>query len=167
LKSWTNLANRSTFGGSHPFEKLLYDDLSNHYPEIKQKIDSVQQYLDEKFPIYHQTRIDLVLKLFEILENTNGINQFTEMLEKNVTAALFYILDYDRTEWPSLYNIVSSTGMLDKIKKAVNQDDVGKLGNSLGDITKKSLSLLVDLSHSIDTILKYEGDLKGNCDYLL
>jgi hypothetical protein len=89
------------------------------------------------------------------------------MLEKNVTAALFYILDYDRTEWPSLYNIVSSTGMLDKIKKAVNQDDVGKLGNSLGDITKKSLSLLVDLSHSIDTILKYEGDLKGNCDYLL
>src|SRR5438093_11193789 len=53
LKSWVSLKD-NTYGTNIKFEILLYEDLGNHFPELKKEIDSVQKFLDDNYPTYHK-----------------------------------------------------------------------------------------------------------------
>lgn len=165
LKLWVSITNNA-YGIDQPFERLLYVDLKNHYPELKDKFDTVQKFLDDNYPVYYKKRIELIFKLFAALEKSNTGKEDQSKISVAVTVGLLTILDYDKMNWPNLFRVSSNDGTLELIKDIIKQKEISELGNLMKEITAKSLSMLSDLRDSLDKLVKFEGELKGDCGYL-
>lgn len=169
VKLWVSIINSSSSYGNEIIflDNVLYNDLDNHYPEIKKQIGIVQKYIDESYPIYHEKFNVLVLKLFDELERSISVQQNEQnKISMAVAVALNCIFHDDIKSWPSLYNVSSKNGTLPVIKEIINKPEITELTKPLKEISKKSLSLLSDLRNSLNQIIRYEGELKGKCEFL-
>ena len=167
VRLWISITTQAYGNEMVSLDHMLYNDLDNHYPEIKTKIETVQKYLDENYPAYYEKFNDLVLKLFDVLEDSIKIQENEQnKINMAVTVALFNIFDYDIKRWPNLYHVTSKNGTLSTIREIIHQSEISELGRQLKEVSEKSTLLLSDLRNSLSQIIRYEGELKGQCTYL-
>jgi hypothetical protein len=165
VKLYVSITNHAY--GSYTLDTVLYNDLNNHYPELKKQIETVQKFLDDNYPSYNKKQTELVLRLFDKLEKPiNAQENEQNKISMAVTTALLCIFKDDKKYWPNLYNVASKNGTLPTIKEIINQSEITELGNPLKEISAKSRSLLSDLRNSVNQIIRYEGELQGKCNYL-
>lgn len=167
VRLWVSITNQAYSNDMVVLDEALYNDLDNHYPEIKKKIAIVQKYLDDNYPVYHEKLNGLVLKLFDLLESSINVQQNEHnKISMSVTVALNCIFHEDIKRWPNLYSVSSKNGTLPIIKEVIIKPEITTLANPLKEISQKSFSLLSDLRNSLNQIIGYEGELKGKCGFL-
>lgn len=147
------------------FDTLLFEDLVNHFPALKEDFDRVESVVlktdGKKFAALHWTIGRYIWFGVALKVDTHVLHQ-----QDVVRAALFLAAGTPSEVWPNLYITVSRNSVLDMIKEALKAPEVsGSVQEyvALKERVKAELSSLLKL---VQVTIETEKELKGNCPYL-
>lgn len=164
------------------FDKDLFDDLKNHYPQLDKEISQTRSILVTHMPSYVEKFRKLINRLYEVIEpeldyldkQSNSISagtnnrKYSSYARTLVTISLLKLFYYPVTQWQDLYeNFRSESKLMDIVDKTVEDDDLRKeVDNIVGEIQNKIVESLDNLRNHLNRNVTSGRKLSGNCHYL-
>jgi hypothetical protein len=162
---------------------ILFEDLSNHFPELAKKLEEVENGIKQKYPEFYKNILGLLREIYscmdlEKLSHEVVTSSGKQELQKLPYDVVFLIaLGYAEERWPNAYSFFKKRDDLahEVYPKAETEMDIirelGKRYSESGncrrakEIRNDMKKLKEECTREIDVIL-YKKELKGKCKYI-
>jgi len=155
-------------------DRILFDDLPNHFENLYEKILEVDNLVKKDYPRFIELTCSLMKKIEEDKEleewfNSHGLynNDPQKIPTRRVFMQAIFMraLDYDKSEWPTYYKIIKEFSGTKVV------EDVGLKYKEMNE-TKELKSLVKNAKGKINSCVKgieeilHRNKLEGNCKYV-
>lgn len=150
-------------------DKVLFDDLPNHFPELAGKLAEVERRLKQGYPEFCREILGLLEEISSgkvLLEiSSQGVPFVREYLESFLNAVFLVALGYDKGYWPNTYAFLKSGGKVDLVYRLGSRFSESERCIKAKSIKGDIVSLIDSCIREIDEIL-HRKELRGRCKYM-
>ena len=151
------------------FDEVLFQDLANHYPQLKGKIDNAQMIVKAKGSRTMQLRWGLGMQVFRITKpkiDTMKFDGSIYPMGTSLATGILALTDTPPEMWPSIHEAAERTGILSVVEALRADSAVMDLAREYESNRKAVETELVTLRNELGKALEWEKRLPGNCEYL-
>lgn len=148
------------------FNDLLYQDLGNHFPDLKTQVQNAERTVESKGSHAMQLRWQLAMKIFELTKPEVDVIKADgsyHPMGVTVSAGLMVFTGTPEGIWPNIHAIAEKQGILKILERLKGDPEVMRLAREWNNERREVEDELLHLREALRKEVESERRLQGVC----